>query len=440
MKTLLKNVAIVPMDGSHKTFADSYLEITDSKISGLWQASEFADLSRQQNWDKVIDGTGKCVMPGLVNGHTHTPMALLRGYGEGCNLHDWLFSKIFPAEEKLNAESVYHGAMLAIAEMLLNGITCFADQYFFCEAIAKAVLDSGIRANISRGLQCFDQDFSSPKDDYRLREGESLYRDYHDANDGQIKIWVGPHSVYTCVPRYLQAAIELAGKLGTGMHIHLSETADEVEKCIAVYGATPFQHCKSLGFFDSVPVLAAHCVHLSEDDFAVIANAKDIRIVHNPGSNLKLASGIAPLKKILNQKTQICLGTDGVASNNDADILKEIRLAATLAKVREHDPLAVGPWDILEMATRRGCASLGFDNAGTIRVGGLADLIVLDISRPNMYPLHDLITNIVYSSNASNVAHVFVNGVMLVEDGELTQIDLPRLLTNAQKLAERLTN
>jgi len=379
-------------------------------------------------------------MPGLVNGHTHTPMALLRGYGEGCNLHDWLFSKIFPAEDKLTAESVYCGAMLAISEMLLNGVTCFADQYFFCEAIAQAVLDTGIKANISRGLQCFDHDYSKSNDDYRLREGESLFKDYHNANDGQIKIWIGPHSVYTCVPKYLQAAAELAGNLGTGLHIHLSETADEVEKCVTIYGTTPIQHCNTLGLFRSVPVLAAHCVHLSEEDYEIIAKAKDIRIVHNPGSNLKLASGIAPLRKLLAQKAKVCLGTDGVASNNDADVLKEIRLAATLAKVRENDPLAVNSWDVLEMATRHGSSSLGFDNAGIIRVGGVADLVVLDICKPNMYPMHDLITNIVYSSNAANITHVFVNGALLVENGKLTRIDLPPLLVKAQKLAKGLTN
>ena len=286
---------------------------------------------------KVIDGRGKFATPGLVNAHTHASMTLLRSYSDDKALMDWLQKDIWPIEAKMKRKDIYWGAALAAIEMIRGGTTAFADMYGPCmEEVAKVVDESGLRGSLSRGLISFADG------DKKLAENVELYKDFHGAADGRITIMLGPHAIYTCPPDYLKKVAAEAAKLGAEIHIHMNETQGEIDDCIKNYGKRPFEVVNDTGLFDT-GTLAAHCVWLSDSEIEII-KSKKIRVAHNPGSNMKLASGIAPIKKLLDAGITVALGTDGASSNNNLDMLEEIRLAALLAKVDTFNPTAVPAW------------------------------------------------------------------------------------------------
>jgi 5-methylthioadenosine/S-adenosylhomocysteine deaminase len=420
---LLKNAEIVDRN-SVITKADIAIEgstiVQVGKIADDWQAG------------RVIECSGKLVVPGLVNSHTHAAMSLFRSFADDMLLMDWLENKIWPAEAQLTEEDVYWGTMLAIAEMLKSGTTTFADMYFFMPAVAQAVARSGIRAVLARGMAGV-----APNGNQALLDSESFYREYHRQADGRITVMLGPHAPYTCPPDYLKKVVALAGKLGAEIHTHLSETRGEVEKCKSQYGKSPIALMEELEVLQC-GVLAAHCVDISLEDIDIIKK-HNVRVAHNPGSNLKLASGFAPVPELLKAGVCVALGTDGAASNNNLDMLEEIRLAAMIHKGNTLDPLVVPAATAVEMGTVNGAKALGLEGVtGVLAAGYKADMAIFDMRQPHWYPQHDRLSLLAYSAAAADVHTVIVNGEILLENKRLTTIDEEQLLFEVQKRGMRL--
>ena len=380
----------------------------------------------------IIDGKNFIAVPGMVNTHTHAAMTLLRSYADDMILMDWLQNKIWPAEANLTGDDVYWGTKLAIIEMLKSGTTTFADMYFFMDRVAEAVQETGIRASLSRGMIGLVPDANE-----KIQESIDLYKNWHGQADGRISVMFGPHAPYTCPVDYLKRIITEAGKLGAEIHMHLSETAYEVEECKGEHGMTPIALMNSIGLFD-LGTLAAHCVHVTPDDIKIMA-AKNVRVAHNPQSNLKLASGIAPVPEMLAAGLIVGLGTDGTSSNNNLDMLEEARLTAMLHKNNQSDPLVIPAKQALNLATRQGALALGLSDVGEIKVGQKADLVLYDMNKPYWYPRHDRTSLFVYAANSSDADTVIVNGKILMEHGNLLTIDEEKVYAEANKCGLRLT-
>jgi 5-methylthioadenosine/S-adenosylhomocysteine deaminase len=376
------------------------------------------------NWaaDDTIDCQEKLITPGLVNAHTHAAMTLFRSYADDMALMDWLQKKIWPAEANLTAEDVYWGSQLAIAEMLASGTTAFADMYFFMDQVAKACVETGMRASLSRGIIAVD----GPGQEERFAENEQLFKDFHGAADGRITVMLGPHAPYTCPPRCMEKVVAIAHRLGAEIHVHLSETKDEVEKCQRIYDKSPVALLNDLGVFDC-GTLSAHCVWVSEQDIRILAEKK-VRVVHNPSSNLKLASGAAPVSAMLEAGVTVALGTDGATSNNKLDMLEEIRLASFLQKLDRMDPTALPSRQVLQMAHQGGAAAIGQgDVLGRIEPGYKADLTIYNTTAPHWCPQHDLASILTYAAASADVSHTLVDGRVLYRNGEFTTIDIDRV-------------
>lgn len=429
-KVLIRPDYLIPGGNDWDTLRDGELLIEDDIITYLGPRRH----DPGENISRIIEGKNSLVMPGLINTHTHAAMTLFRGYADDMPLMDWLEQKIWPAEERLHKEDIYWGTMLAISEMIRGGTTCFADMYFHMGEVARACLESGIRASLAQGLIGLDDN----KGAAGLEESKKISGDWHRAGGGQLTVMLGPHAPYTCPPQYLEKVLEVAADLKLPLHIHLSETRGEVRECLDKWGKTPIQLMESIGLFEH-QVLAAHCVHLSADDIKTLAD-RQVCIAHNPGSNLKLGSGIAPLARLTEEGAMVALGTDGASSNNNLDMLEETRLAALLAKGLSEDPTVLPAREALKLATVNGARSLFIDeNVGALKAGAAADLIMLNLDRPHLYPHHDLCAHLVYAAAAADVEMVMVKGKVLMEQRELLTIDEEKVLHEANKRAVRLT-
>ncbi|MDO9535858.1 MAG: amidohydrolase [Bacillota bacterium] len=426
---LIQAEYILTWDDGYKIISDGEILIEDSLITYTGPRLKRSP----ESINRVLNTSDSLVMPGFINTHTHAAMTLFRSYADDMSLMDWLQKKIWPVEAKLQREDIYWGTMLAILEMLKGGTTCFADMYFFMDEVARACGESGIRASISQGLIGIE----NAKGLDGLKESSRLVENWHKKDDGRITVMLGPHAPYTCPPAYLQKVASKAAELGIPIHIHLSETRSEVEECRAAYGKTPIELMDEIGLLEQ-NVLAAHCVHLTGREIEIISEKK-VAVAHNPGSNLKLGSGVAPLAELLKKGALVSLGTDGASSNNNLDMVEEMRLAALLQKGVSEDPTVVTAEDALTMATLNGAKSLFLDEEiGTLRKGSKADLIMFNLKKPHFYPLHNLISHLVYSAASSDVELVMVNGKFLMEKGKLLTIDEERILFEAQNRALRL--
>lgn len=423
---LIKNVSYVTPDFGVKkgNIAISGATITHvgEGIPAHWQPTT------------TIEGEDLLASPGLVNSHTHAAMSLFRSYADDMPLMDWLQNKIWPAEAKLRSDDIYWGTLFAIAEMIRTGTTTFADMYFFMDQVAHAVEESGIRAVLSRGLVGV-----TPNGAQSLTEGADFFRTYHGAADGRITVMLGPHAPYTCPAAYLHQVIDKAAEIGAELHIHLSETAGEVEECYKRHGKSPIALMEVLGLF-SRGVLAAHCVHLSADDIDILARNK-VRIAHNPGSNMKLASGIAPIPALLQAGVCVGLGTDGAASNNNLDMLEEARLTALLHKAATLDPQAIPAAQALRLATVGGAHALGLAaSVGGLTPGYQADLVLYSLRGLEWHPRQDLISQLIYAASSSSVDTVIVAGKILFEQGKtFTTLDIERIKYEVNQRSHFLT-
>lgn len=381
--------------------------------------------------DEVIDGKGMLALPGLINTHTHVAMTLFRSYADDLALMDWLQNMIWPAEAHLDDDIVYWGSMLAFAEMIRGGTTAFCDMYMFMESCAKAAEKAGIRGNIARGLAGV-----TPNGEKALEENIRLYQDWNNACDGRIRVMLGPHAPYTCPPEYLKKVRDASEKYGIPIHIHLAETKGEVETCIEKFGITPIALMNQIGLFDR-PTLAAHCVHVNEEDILIMAE-KHVCVAHNPGSNLKLASGIAPVPKMRSAGITVGLGTDGASSNNKLDMFAEMRLAALIHKAATLDPFAVKADEAMQMGTVDGAKCLGYDDLGALDEGKLADIILIDRSGYHWKPRFNSISLAVYTGNSMDVDTVIVNGRLLMRGKELLTIDKEQLDFETERVTKKL--
>ncbi|WP_018886202.1 amidohydrolase [Paenibacillus massiliensis] len=381
----------------------------------------------------VVDGKGLLFLPGLVNTHGHAAMSLLRGYGDDMVLQQWLQEKMWPMEGKFTSTDVYWGTSLSVLEMLKGGTTTFLDMYDHMDEVAKVAEQSGIRACLMRGAigLC-----SEEEQRMKLNEAVAFAKNWHGKADGRITTMMSPHSPYTCPPAFIEQFVQAAHDLNLPLHTHMSETLAEVEQNVREYGARPVEHLQKLGFF-SRPSLVAHAVHLNDEEIQVLAQY-DVGVSHNPGSNLKLASGVARVPDLLRAGVKVSLGTDGPASNNNLDMFEEMRLAALIHKGVSGDPTAVPAAEALRMTTEYGAVSIGLKEVGVLAAGNKADFIALDMDQPHFLPRTDLISHAVYSASAKDVVHVWVDGKQVLKDGSCLTLDEERIRYEAQAAFEGL--
>jgi 5-methylthioadenosine/S-adenosylhomocysteine deaminase len=387
------------------------------------------------SYEEKVDLKGNIMLPGMVNTHGHTPMSLLRGYGDDLPLQTWLEDKIWPLEAKYTPEHARWGAKLSILEMIRTGTTTFVDMYDNMDEIAMAVEEAGIRGVLTRGVIGFG---SEELRQSKLKEAADFAKSWNNGANGRITTMLSPHSPYTCSPEYISQIIDKSAELNVPLHTHMSETKFEVEKNIEEYGATPVRHLEKLGFFDR-PSLVAHAVHVNDEDIQILAE-KDVKVSHNVISNLKLGSGIAPVGKMLAKGVTVSLGTDSAASNNNLDLFEELKAAATIHKGLAQDATIITAQEALRMATIHGAESLWLDDRiGSLEAGKDADFIVVNSNQSFFYPKHNPVSHLVYSGSGRDVKDVYVQGKQILADGQFTTIDEERVLYEANRLSKLLS-
>lgn len=431
MDILISNGIIVPMNtpAGNKAYFKGYVGIEGERIAFVSEdESPAKDFAVKHPDLKQIDATGKIVMPGLINTHTHVAMALLRGISDDVPLMEWLEQHIWPIEGKMGYQEVLDGAKLGILEMLMGGTTTFVDMYPYEEAVAEAAENAGIRA-----LVC-----PCPMD-FRMEHFENDWRQVQKrfAASRTVSMWMGPHAIYTLTDKNLQRSINLSKELGIGSHVHLAETQTEQDNCAAQHGMSPTEYLEKQGLF-TTKTLAAHCVVMSDQDIEILAK-NGVSVAHNPQSNMKLASGIAPVRKMLDAGVNVAIGTDGASSNNDLDMWEEMRTASLLQKASTLDPCAIPAYTALQMATVNGAKAIGREGElGIIAPNAFADIILVDIEKPHLYPHTNIISELVYSTHASDVDTVIINGRIVVEGCKCLSMNAQEVCSTAQKHIDAL--
>ncbi|RAP44402.1 amidohydrolase family protein [uncultured Methanosphaera sp.] len=382
--------------------------------------------------DIVINGQNKITMPGLINTHSHVAMTLLRGVGDDQDLQTWLNEYIWPREAKLNEELVYAGSKLAMAEMIKTGTTMFNDMYFYMEETAKAVEESGMRALLGYGMiDLFDEE----KRKSELNETKKFIDKCHNTADGRVQVAVAPHAPYTCSEEILKESKKLADTHNLKLHIHVSETKQEVTDLQKERNETPFEYLNNIGLLDENTIVA-HGVWTTPEEMKILKE-KDVSISHNPSSNMKLASGIAPVNDYIKNGINVGIGTDGVSSNNNLDMFSEMKLTALLQKVNTLDPKVLPAKETFDMATKNGAKALGV-NSGEIKEGKLADIILVNTNVPHMTPVRNPLSNIIYSALGTDVDTVICDGKILMENKELKTINEKKVISDAINAAAEL--
>ncbi|MGM0445979.1 MAG: amidohydrolase [Bacillota bacterium] len=404
----------------------NHIIITDHKIDKILK-----DINLDKyNFDKIIDCKDKVVLPGLINNHTHSSMSILRGYADDLILDKWLKNKIWPAEAKLTEDDIYWGAMLAILEMIKTGTTTFTDMYFHMNKVAEAVEKSGIRAVLGEGLIEENDGIEG------LNDSLEFAVEYNTKAEGRIKTCMAPHSVYTCTPDYLKKVSYAALENNLLVNIHVSETKDEVNIIKDNYNTTTVQLLEDIGLLDN-DIIAPHCVYVNDKDIKLLKD-KNVGVVYNPSSNMKLSSGIAPISKLLDNGINVSYGTDSAASNNNLDLIEEARMGSYLQKVSTGDPRVLPIEENLKMLTLNGAKILGYTNLGEIKEGYLADLVLINTNNiPHQYPSYNYLSNIFYAGNGGDVDTVIVNGEVLMENRKLITIDENQVYKNIEKLSKK---
>lgn len=397
--------------------------------------AEISDEIDESNVDKIIDASGKILLPGLVNTHTHLSMTLFRGLADDLSLDSWLNDHIWPMEANLNGDYCYIGALLGAVELIKSGTTTFSDMYFYMEDVARAVDEAGIRAVLSYGMIDFGD---AERREAEIKENLDLFKNCNGMADGRIKVFFGPHSPYTASEELLIKVRQLADEYNMGIHIHVSETQKEINDISEEKGLRPFEYLDKIGFLGP-DVLAAHCVWLSDEEIDIIKK-NNVKVSHNPCSNMKLASGIAPISKLLEKDVCVSIGTDGASSNNNLDLIEELKTASLLQKVSTLDPNVLNSHEALAMGTINGAEALGLsDEIGSIEVGKKADIILIDKNSANMVPDSTTLTsNVIYSANGSNVDTTICNGKILMENKKLTVLDEQEIYEKAREAIKNL--
>ncbi len=413
---------ILTMDENLTEYRDADIVIKGDRIVDIGKDK------KNEYFGKTIVCKNKIAIPGLINTHTHAAMTLLRGYGSDNPLKVWLEEYIWPVEGKfVSYEFVRDGTEIAVYEMLRNGITTFVDMYFYENAVADVLNTVGMRGVLAGGILDFPVPGAKTPNE-AIAKTEEFYKEHQ--NSEYITVAVGPHAPYTCSPETLKKAMDLAEKYNLLYHIHLSETKYEIEQIKEKYGNTPIKHLETLGLLKE-NVLAAHVVHPTDEEIELMAKG-NVKVSHCPESNLKLASGIAPIPKMLEAGICVSIGTDGTASNDDLDIIGEISTAAKLHKGYNLNPTVVNSKEALLMATREGAKAIKqYDKIGSLEIGKKADITLIDITQPHLNPLFDPYTQIVYSSKGLDVDTVIINGDIKVLDKEVLVLNKDYILEKA---------
>ncbi|MCM1386365.1 MAG: amidohydrolase [Bacillus sp. (in: Bacteria)] len=378
-------------------------------------------------WDREIDCAGNVLMPGFKDAHTHSAMTLLRSYADDMSLQSWLNEQVFPVEAKLDGDMIYHLTKLAILEYLTSGITAIFDMYLTPETIADACVDMGMRCVQVGAVNNFSQSVELVEDMFQKLNHKNPLLSYQ----------LGFHAEYTCSKELLQRIAELSHRYKAPVYAHISETVSEVEECKARYGMTPPVFLDRLGMFDYGGG-GYHCVHMSKKDMDIFQQ-KGLYVVTNPASNAKLASGIAPISEYLKRDIKVAIGTDGPASNNCLDMFREMFLVTGLAKLREDDAAAVDAWEVLKMATVNGSMAMCLPDTDILAAGKLADIIMIDLHKPNMQPVNNIPKNIVYSGSKQNIKMTMINGRILYEDGKFADfIDEDAIYAKAAEIKKQI--
>ncbi len=422
MKIRFYNARILTMQ--EMNLLNGELHVVDGKITYIGSENK----AGSEQWDREIDCKNNLLMPGFKNAHTHSGMTLMRTYADGLPLQEWLETKIFPLEAKMSPEDVALLSKLAILEYLTSGVTAVFDMYLTPESIADAFYEAGMRLVQVSGINKFGP---------TLEVLEERYNKLNGVND-LTSFMLGFHAEYTCDKELLEKISALAHKYQAPVYTHNSETEREVKECVDRYGMTPTVFLDSLGMFDFGGG-GYHCVHMSDADIAVFKK-RGMSVVTNPGSNTKLASGIAPIAKFLKEGINVAIGTDGPSSNNCLDMFKEMTLVFSLSNIREKDASSVDGTDVLKMATVGGAKAMGLKDSDVLAVGKNADLIMIDMHQPNMQPENDIVRNLVYSGSKQNVKLTMIAGKILYEDGRFNIGTDPEMIyLESNKILKKLT-
>ena len=421
---LVHNGTILTMDSQNNIIHNGMVAISDSTISYIGKGKKDAIKAK-----KDLDTQGGLILPGLINSHTHAAMSLFRGLADDLPLMEWLHNYIFPVEGKMDGDFVRVGTLLACAEMILSGTTTFCDMYLFEEEVAKAAKETGMRSVVGEVIY----DFPSPN--YGTLEKGFIYTEAlieRWEKDPLINIAVEPHSLFTCGEELLRKANDLALKKGVPLILHLAETKEEVNEIEKRFRKRPVQHLKDLGLLGS-HLIVDHCVHINKPEIELLAE-NNVCIVHNPESNMKLASGIAPVPDMIAKGITVGLGTDGCASNNNLDLFGEMDMAAKLHKVNNLDPTVMNAQTLVEMATIEGAKVLGLEKiTGSLEVGKRADLIVIDTNKPHLVPMYNPYSHLVYAASGHDVTHSIIDGNIVMEDRRLLTLDVEDIIERSKE-------
>ena len=411
MGIVLKDILAILPEGKKDIIRETSIYVEGNRIVGIGNApAGFQE-------DKVIDGKDRLVIPGLINCHTHSYMSFMRNVADDLSFMDWLFGTIDPIEQQMTDEDTYWGAMLAIIEMMRSGTTCFNDMQMNIHQTTRAVKESGMRAMICRGL------VGSGKDEAGQMRLAQAYEERDAAKDcDRLTFMLGPHAPYTCDDGFMKVVSEEAKKEHMGIHVHLSESVSEIEQIREKYGCSPIAMAEKNGLFD-VPAIAAHCVQIDEKDMDILKN-KNVSVVTNPASNMKLGNGFAPVARMLEKGINVCLGTDGAASNNCLNMFHELSLLTLIHKGVNKTPQCISAAEGFRIATMNGAKALGLEKEiGSIEVGKKADLAILDLNTPSLTPRNNLLAALSYSANGSEVDTVIIDGKITMENKKLLTID-----------------
>ena len=423
MGTLISNaLAILPSAEGHSVGRhDIYVDGTD--IVGIDEAPEGFVAT------ETIDGTRRLAIPGLINAHTHTYMSMMRNAADDLSFTDWLFGTIEPIEDRLEPEDSYWASLLSQIEMIKSGTTCFNDQQMHIGQTTRAVVESGMRAVICRGLVGSEYDLNERRIREALQERDAF------AGCDRLTFRLGPHAPYSCGPDYLRGVAEVAKREGMGIHIHIAEGQVESDNMWKDHHCTPVEYVRDAGIFD-VPTIAAHCIRVNESDRAILAQY-GVSVVTNPASNMKLGNGFAPVPELVSAGVNVCLGTDGAASNNAQNMFRELGFLALIHKGTHDTPQCVSAHEALDMATINGANALCL-NTGAIEVGRKADIALLDLDAPSLTPLNNAVAALSYSANGSEVTDVIIDGKVVMRDRELLTIDEERVRHEIGRICKRL--
>ena len=428
---LVTNGTVLTLDAGDTEIINGAVAIAKDTIAAVAPADEFGAWSVSQ----VIDANGGIIMPGLINSHTHAAMTCFRGLADDLQLMTWLNDHIFPAEAKLDDQKVYSGALLACAEMIMSGTTCFCDMYLFEDAVARAAKKAGMRAVVGEVLYDFNSPNYGPIEN-GFKYTQKLIDIWQD--DPLVTIAVEPHSTYLCAPQLLKKAFDLTQSFNLPLVIHLAESKSEIDQIKERYSRTPVEHLAELGVL-APNVLACHCVELTENDIALLQRF-DVKVAHNAESNMKLASGVAPIPRLINEGICVGMGTDGCASNNDLDLFQEMDSVAKLHKAKSLDPTVMDAATVLKMATIKGARALGLDPViGSLETGKKADLIIVDTNKPHLTPMYNPVSHMVYAAIGSDVTTSIINGTVVMQDGKIKTMDIKAVMDDVNRIATEIT-